>query len=103
MSEHFVANVFMSTIECYLCHIVFAVPAPFKRRQLDLGEDGEFWCPSGHRQAYIGKSKIDRLKERLEDEKSCCIQAREEANNFERKAIAYKGHVTRLKNKLTDK
>ena len=101
MAEHFIANIKMSTIECYKCHIVFAVPTEFRERQLNLCEKGSFWCPNGHEQSYVGKSKIKRLEERLEYEKSCCISAREEANRIERSAIAYKGHITRLKRKVS--
>jgi len=101
MSEHFVANTKMVTIECYKCHILFAVPKEFYEKAKRFNEELTFYCPSGHPQHYIGKSKIKQPTERLADEQNCCISAREEANTFERRLRATKGVVTKPKKKAS--
>jgi len=113
MGEYFVANTTLVTIECYKCHILFAIPREFNDKQLRLKERGGFSCPNGHSQVYTGEREevklrrqlVDqkKLKQRLADEQQCCIQAHEEANRFERSLRATKGVVTKLKKKASSK
>ena len=83
-------------------------PKEFDDRQLKLRGDGGFYCPNGHRQVYIGKSKEQKLEEklkytkkRLDEEISCCLSAREEANHLEKKVWGYKGYATKLKRQIS--
>lgn len=62
--------------ECYKCHITFAMPADFQRRCRDDG--GTFWCPSAEARV---------------------THERDQRQAAERSASAYKGRVTRLKNR----
>lgn len=107
MGEYFVTNLKMVAIECYKCHIVFAVPKEFDDKQRELNEDGDFCCPNGHHQVYIGKSLKNRLKQKeaairnLTEQNShlneCCINYQEKAKRNDYRARKYKGDVTRLK------
>ena len=56
----------LTTITCYKCGIVFAVPQYFKTKRQEDTEN--FWCPNGHSQAYI-KSEAQKLREQLEAER----------------------------------
>lgn len=59
-------NQALSTLTCYKCGIVFAVPQYFRQKR---NEDKEcFWCPNGHSQAFV-ESKVQRLQKQLEAEK----------------------------------
>lgn len=56
----------LSTLTCYKCGIVFAVPNYFRQKR---SEDKEtFWCPNGHPQGFVD-SEVDKLKRQLEQQK----------------------------------
>ena len=97
MSNHFIDEVELITVECCNCHMLFAVTKGFNDERR---KDHEyFYCPAGHAQHYPGKSNEQKLRERLEEEQRCCISAREEANAIERRLRATRGVVTKLKKK----
>lgn len=54
-------NQVLETESCSECGIIYAMPQDFRRKQLQLRERGWFFCPSGHRQCYIGQSLEQRL------------------------------------------
>jgi hypothetical protein len=60
---------------CCSCGIAFAVPVDFQRRR--LADHEWFYCPSGHKQHYEGKSEVDRLKDQLEAERQRTARAEE--------------------------
>lgn len=89
--------------ECCACSITFAVPEDFDQRRRNDGKT--FYCPAGHSQSYT-KSELDRVREKLAREQAARerAQAREIHEHdqriaAERSASAYKGRVTRLKNR----
>jgi DNA-binding XRE family transcriptional regulator len=75
MSEHFVAGVTLSTIECYKCHCIFAIPREMNDRLLKTHDN--FFCPAGHAQHYLGLTPEQKLQREL-DEKQRQLE-REEA------------------------
>jgi hypothetical protein len=76
MSEHFVAGVTLSTIDCYKCHCVFAIPREMNDRLLKTHDT--FYCPAGHAQHYLGLTPEQKLQREL-DEKQRQLE-REEAS-----------------------
>jgi hypothetical protein len=62
--------------ECYSCGIAFAFTEDFHRQKLNQAEDGQFYCPNGHCQHYVGKSLKDQLKEARRKEASALEEAR---------------------------
>lgn len=92
-------------IDCCACGMLFGVPRDLdKRNREDPGRS--FYCPSGHGQHYTGPTEADRLRRELEmverqrDWAETARQAaRDQAERAERSAAAYKGRVTRLKNR----
>lgn len=83
-------------IGCITCKALFAMPEGVNKRYRDNHKD--FHCPyCGQDQHYLAESKEEKFRRLYEQEKSCCISAREEANRIERRLIATKGVVTKLK------
>jgi hypothetical protein len=101
MGTYFVANINMVTIECYKCHILFAVPQEFKEKQLELRESGGFHCPNGHSQVFIGKSakdkQISNLRKTCSSLQECCTDYKEQSQMKTYQIGAYKGQLTKLK------
>ncbi len=62
---NYVDNVYLVTIECYKCGICFAMTQDFNNNRLKDRES--FYCPSGHRQSYIGETPEQKLKIKLAD------------------------------------
>ena len=98
----FVGTTQLVVEECCNCYALFAMTVEFKAKRLK--DHGWFYCPAGHKQYYTGKSKEEKLqdelgktKERLDAEILCCIEANEQANAIDRSRAAYKGVVTKMK------
>lgn len=95
----------MADITCHLCTIAFSVPKAFDDARL---EDGvAFNCPNGHSLVYK-KSKLDYANEKIEKLEKDLTHARGNRDMWKswyessnRTVIALKGHITRLKNKLS--
>jgi hypothetical protein len=89
--------------ECYKCHITFAIPRELHRQCKEGGMT--FYCPLGHGQVYT-VTEVQRLKDKLAQEarqreraETVLIHERDQRQAAERSASAYKGRVTRLKNR----
>ena len=96
----------LETETCFKCGVLFAMPA-------DLMENlrknrNSFFCPNGHSQAYTGKTKAEKLQDKLDakereleraERRRAGAEAREKmANNSLR---ATKGVVTKMKNRAS--
>lgn len=101
----------MIDTHCHICTIAFSVPKAFDDARQNDGI--AFNCPNGHSLVYR-ESKLDKALEELvkvENENLSLKNSRdawinsvailEKSNDSLRKEItAYKGHLTRLRNKL---
>lgn len=105
------------TTDCCNCGCVFALSADLYQRRLDDGL--AFWCPNGHSQHFT-TSTVAKLKKELEETKAKAdrdaANARKQlewANNREaaerkakvratRKASAFKGILTKTKNRIAN-
>ncbi len=92
----------LTIISCGACAIRFALPSSWHAERKNTGKG--FYCPRGCSISYHEdtNSRLEREKKALEqklqwrrDERD---SARDEARRQERRAIAYKGHLTRKKN-----
>jgi len=92
-----------SPITCYKCGVLFYVPSRFREARLQDGEN--FWCPSGHRQAYTEtetdrlRRERDRLKQSIAQKDDEITYQRDRRATAERSANAYKGQATKLRNR----
>ena len=93
------------TVNCYSCGTTFAM-----ERQLNntLRENHRlFYCPNGHDQYYPARSNAEKERERAEraerelaNVRTRLIRAQDRAASERRSAAAYKGQVTRLRNRV---
>ena len=103
----FVDGIEFVTEQCCTCGMAFAITRDFERRRSN--DHKLFYCPSGHRQYYAGKTEAQKLKDQLDQLKRERDYQGREINNLtsevehqRRKAAASKGHVTRLKNRAAN-
>ena len=94
----------LQTQVCANCGIKFAMPLYYTNKRREDG--GSFYCPNGHI-LHFGDSEADklrkerdRLKQKLELGDARLQSERNRRATAERTATAYKGHHTRLKNRL---
>lgn len=95
----------LTVIECCNCHADFGMTQEMyqaRRRDHDW-----FYCPVGHVQHFKGKSDVEAQRERAEKAEQRAAWANSRAERIqgereaaERQARAYKGHVTRLRNRI---
>jgi len=99
-----VTTVFVTLVHesCCKCGVVFGLESGHQGQLLK--SHGDFWCPNGHQQHYLGESDADRLKrERAEFEARLQRErvrlAAEQRIRFatERQLRAQKGATTKLR------
>ncbi|WP_223690089.1 hypothetical protein [Leifsonia poae] len=95
----------LEIVECANCHMHFGVLPRFQKDRRD--DHKMFYCPSGHSNYYSGKSEAEKLSDQLAVEKrrrgysETALQAqRDQTRATERSLAAYKGHLTRARNKI---
>lgn len=104
---HFVHGQKMEVHDCPICNIVYAAPENFFQRK---NEKGEGWkCPNGHGVEYCesdlqkATKKTKILERALESSRNCKATVVRELKRTKHTLRTTKGHVTRLKNKTTEK
>ena len=93
-------------VDCCECGIRFAFDADLHARRKTDGKS--FYCPNGHQQHY-GDTEAKRLQRELESQRKRTEWAahdakrqRERADRAERRTRAYKGHASRLRNRIVN-
>lgn len=93
-------DVKIAEICCHNCGIVFWVLKD--HHSVLLREKRSFYCPSGHCQAYTGKSdkkKYEELKAGFDIRGESLDRMADEQVDYENKIRIYKGVISRLKKK----
>lgn len=92
--------------DCPSCGVVYALTKDYEARRL---EDGKSWhCPNGHSVMFTKsestkqRERADSLARQLENANTARRAARDQAEASERSARAYKGHLTRLRNRVAN-
>jgi hypothetical protein len=92
---------------CYLCGVLFGMEAGFDKRRRN--DHREWFCPNGHGQIYNGKTEAQQLKEQLDAARSLAAreamwrrEAEARTETERRSAAAYKGHMTRIRNRIAN-
>lgn len=86
------------------CAVSFAVTAEHQRELIDTHAD--FFCPRGHRQAYVHKSEAEKLRDQLarttaqlDQERACCREKSERLNELgtrlQKTRAGYRGQIAR--------
>lgn len=96
-------------VECGACGTVFGLGSAFMTMRLN--DHQQFYCPNGHHISWSGPSEAERQRDRarLERDAARSLAERESrrrqlaeqtAENERRSAAAYKGHATRIRNRI---
>ena len=89
-------------VSCW-CGIRCGLPAEldrFRRRKADDGSAFAVYCPLGHAFVPSGKSKAERLQERLDSASRSEEFYRQQAAVERRRAAAARGQLTKLRNRV---
>lgn len=93
-------------LKCGVCSIPHAIPEEMYTDRLDNG--GEWYCPNGHNLHFI-TTEAQKLKKDLAAARRQAEAARggqrwerDQRLAAERSAAAYKGHATRLRNRIAN-
>lgn len=96
----------ISIIACARCQVSFGITADYMARRREDGQD--FYCPSGHQNVYR-ETDLDRARKRAKKAEDAAAQARQSeqfhrdrAAQERRSSAAYKGHLTRAKNRVAN-
>lgn len=94
------------TIECFRCHVLFAVESMTRKHYIDTGD--YFYCPNGHRQYYT-ESTIQKLEKQLETKQRALDHKQKElewseqrTRNVKNSLKAEKGAKTKLKKRIAN-
>lgn len=86
------------------CGILFAVPEDWQRQR--RRDHTNFYCPNGHHQAYLAKSKEEQLRDELaktrqsvEYYRKATARLEDDKTKLKHQVRAQKGVATRLRNK----
>jgi hypothetical protein len=91
-------------LDCSNCGVIFAITTDYEdRRRADAKS---FWCPNGHSVGW-SESEADKQRKRAEQAErnlkwteAARIAARDQAQAAHNSARAYKGHLTRMRNRI---
>lgn len=98
-------STYLTVLNCGACAIPFALPNDFLQTLMDDGN--LFWCPNGHQIGYgLGALEKERKRAEAAEQELRWAKAREarqrqERQAAERSARAYRGHLTRLRNRIS--
>jgi len=94
-------------IQCAGCGIDFGIGQDFERRRRE--DHGTFYCPNGHSNVYDHETEAENLRfqnERLRAQAKTARENeqfhRERAAHERRSAAAVRGHLTRLRNRISN-
>ena len=90
------------THTCGKCGITFAAPETFWSQK--VRDKTPWYCPNGCCRVFTGptedQKRIKQLERQLASSRESADYARDRADRAERSASAYKGQVTKIKNRV---
>jgi hypothetical protein len=98
----------LEVMDCPVCGIVYGLPKEFADDLRRQGRPAHYYCPNGHDLGW-SESDADRQRKRADRAEREAERARrrgddwmEEAEKARRSTAAYKGHITRMKNRIAN-
>src|SRR6185503_2487574 len=94
-------SVWIDTVECYKCAMVFGMPMEFLRQLRETGDS--FFCPAGHSQHFTETTvqRLERELKRVKEQSQRDIEWQRGQRQIAEKAlIAKKGQITKLKKRV---
>lgn len=83
---------------CCECGVLFGLELGYDDRRRE--DHKSFYCPNGHSQHYTGKTAAQKLQEQLDAARSLAQREAARRRSADYQARAYKGHATRLRNRI---
>lgn len=96
----------ISVRTCPVCTILYGIPKQLEDRCRDRGES--WYCPNGHSlhftttEAQRQRDRAEQLERRLRSTQDTADRWRANAERERRSAIAYKGHLTRIRKRIAN-
>lgn len=92
----------MEIHSCPSCHMDYAAPEAFFRRISEGG--GSWYCPQGHSVEFTTShaEEMRKLQQQLDRQKSRTRHLEDQYEAAQLSARSYKGHVTRIKNRIAN-
>lgn len=98
----------LEVMTCPMCGIVHAIPEDFADQLRSQGRPAHYYCPNGHDLGW-SESEADRERKRAEQAERRLRYAEDTAKRWRvnaeagrRSAAAYKGHLTRARNRIAN-
>jgi hypothetical protein len=101
--ERFNADTELHVVECFSCHVTYAIPESFyqaARKHNERANPSNYWqicCPFGHSWHYTGLNREQKLERQLEGQRDETARVRAERDQAKASAAAQKGVATKLK------
>lgn len=84
-------------ISCFKCNVSFWITKEHDDTLLKC--HNSFYCPNGHRQAYIGQTDAEKATEERDRYKRWYKSEQEKSGRLTRRNSALRGVITRQKNR----
>lgn len=85
------------TMDCYKCHVVFAIPKEMDMRCLEWGDI--IYCPNGHPQVYC-ETENDRLRHRLDQREAELERTNQRLDGALNELVNKKRLITQMRNRI---
>ncbi len=86
-------EIILESETCIACGVIFAMPRQLRQRRLE--DHGEFYCPNGHGQRFIGKTEAEKLRDQLAREQNALAIERSLRLGAERREVRLRNRVAR--------
>jgi len=86
--------------ECASCGVLFWMTAQYYTQRRE--DHNKFYCPNGHGLSFKGQTEAERLAAELKQERERRAVAVSERDQAEASRRAWKGQVTRLRNRAIE-
>jgi len=90
----------LNVLNCAACSMTFGISTSFENRRRE--DHDTFYCPAGHSNWYSGLNEKEQLRESLDRERSRRTHVEDQLAAAEASRRAYKGHLTRIRNRIAD-
>lgn len=94
----YIEEVWLNSITCCECGMLFAMHNEFKRKRLE--DHKSFYCPAGHSQYFTGKSEAEKLREELEQKAQQLMLAKTRSASIERQCDQVRKTYHRMRERV---
>lgn len=88
----------LTPVTCSVCGITSGLPAAYADTRRD--DHATFHCPNGHKQHFVGKSQVERLREHLNEAYEHASSIADQRDAAQRSNVALRGVITRQQRRV---